>query len=69
MPTEYREKGIRHFKNYFKCINFFDWLSIQDISSDEYNDCRHFKVSYKDTRMIFLLLTLKKFYTSFGGSK
>ena len=22
MPNKYREKGIRCFKNYFKCINF-----------------------------------------------
>ena len=54
---------------YFKCINVFDWLSTQHIPFDEYNYFRHFKVSYKDTRTFFLLLTLIRFNTSFGGSK
>ena len=40
---------------------FFYWLSFQRISFDGYNNSRHFKVSYKDTRTIFLLLTLTRF--------
>ena len=35
---------------------------------DEYNNFRQFKVSYKDTRTVFLS-TLIRFHTSFGGSK
>ena len=60
--------GVSRIKS-FKCINFFDRLLIQHIPFDEYNNFRHFKVSYKDTITIFLLLTLIRFHTSFGGSK
>ena len=48
---------------------FFDWLSIQHIPFDAYNNFRHFKVSYKDARTVFLLLTLNRYYSSFGGLK
>ena len=48
---------------------FFDWLSIQRIPFDEYNNFRNFKVSYDDTKIFFLLLTLIRFHTSFGRSK
>ena len=30
---------------YFKCINFFDWLSIQHIPFDEYNNFEHFHLT------------------------
>ena len=49
MSTEYREKGIRCFNNEI----FFYWMSIQHITFDEYNNSRHFKVSYQDTRTTF----------------
>ena len=47
--------------------HFFDWLSIQHISFDKSYNFRHFKVSYEDTRIILLLLTLNTFHTSFEG--
>ena len=35
---------------------------------DEYNNFRQLKVSSKDTRTIFLLLTLIRFLTSWGAT-
>ena len=67
MQTEHREKGISTSRIISNVSIFFDWLSIQHIPFDEYNNFRHFKVTYKDTQMILLLLTLKRFHTSFGG--
>ena len=71
IPTEYRKKRCKMFQE-LSSSNvsiFFSWLSFKDIPFDEYNNFRHFKVSYKDTRTFFLLLTLIRFHTSFGGSK
>ena len=39
------------------------WLSVNPAHPfDEYNNFRHYKVSYKDTKTIFLLLTLNIFH-------
>ena len=41
----------------------------EHIIFDEYKNFGHLKVNYKDTRTIFLLLSLKVLHTRFGGSK
>ena len=41
----------------------------EHIIFDEYKNFGHFKDNYKDTRTIFLLLSLKVLHTRFGGSK
>ena len=69
IPTEYREKGIRCFKNCMFRINCFIDCQFNTFPFEEYNNFRKFKVSYKDTRTIFLLLSLIRFHTSFGGLK
>ena len=47
ITTEYREKGIRRFKNLiFQMYQFFFYLlSIQHIPFDEYNNFRHFHLT------------------------
>ena len=45
ITIEYRKNGVWRIKN-FKCINFFNWLSIlQHISFDEYNNFWRFNLT------------------------
>ena len=46
VPTEYREKGIRCFKNLiFQAYHFFQLTSILHIPFDEYNNLRYFHLT------------------------